>query len=177
MTIKTTLGRRDGWRVHSGVAAEEHGVVKAQPDGYPTMSALLTIDGAAEAIGFYIEVFGATERIRIAMPGGLIAHAELQIGDSVVMVADEFPDGGFFGPAKYGGTSVGIAVYVDDVDATFAKAIEAGANPVRQSQDQFHGDRSGIFDDPWGHRWSVATHIEDVSPEEMQRRWAEMMGG
>jgi PhnB protein len=152
-------------------------MVKAQPDGYPTVSASLAIDGAADAIDFYTKVFGATERMRMPGPGGTVAHSELQIGDSVVMLADEYPDAGFVAPGRLGGTPVGLSVYVDDVDAVFAAAIEAGATVIREPEDQFYGDRAGQFLDPWGHRWGVATHIEDVTPEEMQRRSAEMMGG
>ena len=151
-------------------------MVQAQPEGYPTVSAALAIDGAAAAIDFYMQVLGATERMRMPGPGGMIAHAELQIGDSVVMVADEYPDAGFVGPLKLGGTPVGLSIYVDDVDAVFAAAIEAGASPIREPQDQFYGDRAAQFLDPWGHRWGIATHIEDISHEEMLRRSAEMMG-
>ena len=151
-------------------------MVKAQPDTYPTVSAALAVDGAADAIEFYKAVLGATERMRMPGPGGIVAHAELQIGDSVVMVSDEWPDSGFVGPKKLGGTAVGLSVYVDDVDAVYAKAIDAGAAEIRPPEDQFYGDRSGQFLDPWGHRWGVATHVEDVSPEEMQRRSAELMG-
>jgi PhnB protein len=152
-------------------------VVSAQPEGYPTVCAALSIDGAAEAIVFYSKVFRATERMRMDGPGGTIAHAELQIGDSVVMLADEYPDMDFVGPRKLGGTPVSLSVYVDDVDAVFARAVKAGATPFREPEDQFYGDRSAQFIDPWGHRWGIATHIEDVSAEEMQRRAAEMMSG
>jgi PhnB protein len=145
-------------------------MVQAKPEGYPTVSASLAIDGAADAIEFYKSVFGATERMRMAGDDGKVGHAELQIGDSVVMLADEFPEANFVGPLKLGGTPVALAVYVDDVDAVFAKAIEAGATATREPQDQFYGDRSGGFLDPWGHRWSVATHVEDVTPDEMRRR-------
>jgi PhnB protein len=107
--------------------------------------------------------------------GGRIGHAELQIGDSVIMVADEYPEMGIVGPKKVGGTPIYLSVYVEDVDATFAKAIELGATELRAVQDQFYGDRSGNFEDPWGHRWGVATHVEDVSEEEMTRR-IEAMG-
>ncbi len=152
-------------------------MVESQPDGYPTVSASLAIDGAADAIEFYKSVLGATERMRMAGPEGHVAHAEIQIGDSVVMVADEFPDMEFFAPAKYGGSPVVLSVYVDDVDAVFAAAVEAGAKATREPEDQFYGDRSAGFTDPWGHRWGIATHIEDVSPEEMEERMAEMMSG
>ena len=149
-------------------------MVKAQPDGYPTVSSALAVDGAAEAIAFYQSVLGATERMRMPAPGGKIAHAELQLGDSVVMVADEYPDMGYLGPHKIGGSPVTLSVYVDDVDAVYAAAIEAGAAALREPEDQFYGDRSAQFIDPWGHRWGVAQHIEDVPIEEMERRAMEM---
>lgn len=151
-------------------------MVKAQPDGYPTVSASLAVDGAAEALEYYKKVFGATERMRMPAPDGKIAHSELQIGDSVVMVSDEYPDFHALSPRSIGGTPVSLSVYVDDVDATFAAAVEAGAQPLREPEDQFYGDRSGHFEDPWGHHWSVTTHIKDVSVEEMQRMTAEMSG-
>jgi PhnB protein len=110
-------------------------------------------------------------------PGGMVAHAELEIGDSLIMLSDESPEMGFVGPKKVGGSPVVISVYVEDVDATFAKAVELGATPERTPETQFYGDRSGGFEDPWGHRWYVASHVEDVSPEEMDRRMQEMMGG
>jgi PhnB protein len=151
--------------------------VKPIPDGYPTLSASLVIDGASDAITFYEKVLGATTRMRMDGPDGRVGHAELQIGNSVLMLADEFPEMGYLGPEKVGGTPVTLAVYVDDVDKTFASALEAGATELRAVEDQFYGDRSGQFQDPWGHRWSVATHVEDVPPEEMERRAAEAMGG
>ena len=149
--------------------------VNAIPDGYPTVSAYLCVDGAAEAIEFYKDVFGATERMRMAGPDGKIGHAELAIGDSVVMLADEHPDMGVLGPTAFGGTPVTIGVYVTDVDATFDRALRGGAKEIRPVQDQFYGDRSGQFEDPYGHRWSVSTHIEDVSPDEMGKRAAASM--
>lgn len=151
--------------------------VKPIPDGYPTVNASLAITGAADALEFYKSVFGATERMRLNGPDGLIAHAELQVGDSVVMVADEAPSIGFLSPTSIGGTPVNMGVYVEDVDATHAKAIAAGATELRAVETQFYGDRSGMFEDPWGHRWAVITHVEDVSEAEMQERMAKMMGG
>jgi PhnB protein len=151
--------------------------VKAIPDGYPRVCAYLCVDGAADAIGFYREIFGAVERVRMPAPDGRIGHAELQVGDSVVMLADEFPEWGARAPAAYGGTPVTLAVYVEDVDDVFARAIAAGAQETQALEDRFYGDRSGQFQDPWGHRWSVATHVEDVAPDEMSRRAAEAMGG
>lgn len=147
------------------------------PDGYPVVSAYLCVDGAEEAIAFYAAVFGATERMRIGAPDGTIGHAELAIGDSVVMLSDQMPEWGAVGPKLVGGTPVTMGVYVEDVDGTYAKAIDLGATPERPVEDQFYGDRSGQFLDPWGHRWSVATHIEDVAPDEMARRAAAAMGG
>lgn len=151
--------------------------VKPIPDGYPQVSPSLAIAGAADAITFYCDVLGATERMRMSSPGGGIAHAELQIGGSVIMLADESPDIDYLGPKSIGGTPVTLSVYVEDVDAVFAKAVQKGAKELRAPEDQFYGDRSGQFEDPWGHRWSVATHIEDVSEEEMAKRAAELFGG
>jgi PhnB protein len=145
------------------------------PAGYPRVAPYLCCGGAADAIEFYKDVFGATERMR--MPGDSpenIGHAELEIGDSIVMLADEFPDHGFRSPKTIGGTPVQVMVYVEDVDAVFARALELGATETRPVADQFYGDRLGQFEDPWGHRWSVATHVEDVSEEEMARRAAEL---
>jgi PhnB protein len=151
--------------------------VKPIPDNYPRVCPYLYIDGAAAAIDFYESVFGATERGRMGGPDGKIGHAELQIGDSVIMLADEHPDMGAAGPKTVGGTPVALAVYVEDVDATLAKATEAGAKVTRPAEDRFYGDRTASFQDPFGHEWSVQTHIEDVSPEEMQRRVAELGNG
>jgi PhnB protein len=144
--------------------------VKAIPDGYPQVTPYLCIDGAAAAIDFYGKVFGATERMRMGGPGDRIGHAELQLGSGVVMLADEFPDTGQVGPRKIGGTPVTVSVYVEDVDEVFARAIGAGATELRPVADQFYGDRLGVFEDPFGHRWSVASHVEDVPPDEMARR-------
>ena len=149
--------------------------VKPIPDGYPAVSCYLCVDGGQAAIDFYTTVLGATERMRIAGPDGRVGHAELQIGDSVIMLSDEFPEMGAIGPNTLGGSPVTIGVYVDDVDATFARAVAAGATAEREPEHQFYGDRSGRFTDPFGHRWSVGTHIEDVTPEEIQRRAAAFM--
>ena len=151
--------------------------VKPIPDGYPQVTAYLCLDGADAAIDFYSEVFGATERTRMPAPDDKIGHAELQIGDSVIMLSDEFPDMGMQGPKVVGGTPVTLSVYVEDVDGVFDRAVKAGATALRPVEDQFYGDRSGQFEDPFGHRWSVATHIEDVPPEEMAARAAKMMAG
>ena len=147
------------------------------PVGYPRLSPYLAVAGAADAIEFYAKVFGATERMRLAGPDGRIGHAELEIGDSLLMISDEHPEMGVLGPQSLGGTAVMLTVYVEDVDATFAAAIEAGAREIEPVQDKFYGDRSGQFEDPWGHRWSVQTNIEDVTPEEMARRAAAMGEG
>jgi PhnB protein len=150
--------------------------VKPIPDGYPQVSPYLHVDGAAEAIEFYENVFGAKERMRMPAPGGKVGHAEIEIGDSLVMLADEFPDMGIRGPSAYGGSPVIMSVYVEDVEATYRRALDAGAKSVRDLEDQFYGDRTAQFEDPFGHRWHVAQHVEDVPPDEMERRAAESMG-
>ena len=151
--------------------------VKPVPDGYQRVTPYLSVDGAKAAIEFYEKVFGAKERMRMDAPGGKLGHAELEFGDSVVMLADEFPEVGNRSPKTVGGTTVTISVYVDDVDAVFDAALAAGATSLRAVEDQFYGDRTGQFEDPFGHHWSVATHVEDVPPDEMERRMAEVMGG
>ncbi len=151
--------------------------VKPIPEGYPVVTPYLCIDGAAAAIAFYGEVFGATERMRMPAPEGKIGHAELQLGDSVIMLSDEFPEMGVTSPKNLGGSPVTMSVYVEDVDTVFDRAVEAGAKALRPVEDQFYGDRSGQFEDPFGHRWNVATHIEDVSEEDMAKRASEAMGG
>lgn len=151
--------------------------VKPIPDGYPQLTPYLCIDGAAEAIDFYGKVFGAKERMRMPAPNGKIGHAELQIGDSVVMLSDEYPEMDIRGPKSIGGTPTTLSLYVDDVDSVVARALEEGAKLLRPVKNEFYGDRSGQIEDPFGHRWSIATHVEDISPEEMQRRAAEVMGG
>jgi PhnB protein len=148
--------------------------VKPIPDDYPRISAYLTVDGAAAAITFYGEVLGAAERGRMAGPDGKIGHAELTLGDSLIMLSDPYPEMGVRGPKDIGGTPVTLSVYVDDVDDVFARAIKAGATELRPVQNQFYGDRSGQFLDPFGHRWSVASRIENLSPEEMQQRASAM---
>jgi PhnB protein len=149
-------------------------MVKPIPDNYPQVCPYLSVDDAAAAIDFYTEVLGAKERGRLPAPDNKIGHAELELGDSLIMLADEFPEMGIRSPKAIGGTPVTINVYVEDVDAVFEKATAAGATPLRKPEDQFYGDRSGQFEDPFGHRWSISTHIEDVSPEEMATRAAEM---
>jgi PhnB protein len=151
--------------------------VKAIPSGYSSVTPYLIVEGAAEAIEFYKQVFGATERMRMPIPGGKIAHAEIQIGDSVVMLADQPTDptaARLKSPNAVDGTAVSIHLYIEDVDSVMEKATNAGAKLVRPVANQFYGDRSGIFTDPFGHVWNVATHVEDVSPEEMEKRMAEL---
>lgn len=144
--------------------------------GYQRINAYLCVDGADEAIAFYRSVFGATERIRIPMADGRIGHAELVIGDAVLMISDEFADMGVVSPTTLGGTTTSLNVYVADPDATHAAALAAGARELRAVEDQFHGDRSGQFVDPWGHRWNVAKPVENVTPGEIVRRAAELFG-
>lgn len=151
--------------------------VKPIPDGYSVVAPYLIINGAARALEFYKAAFGATERMRLEMPGGKIGHAELQFGDSVVMLADEFPQMGAHGPQQYHGSPVSLHIYVTDADAVVAHAVQHGAKVQRPVQNQFYGDRSGTVVDPFGHTWNIATHVEDVSPEEIQRRAAKMHGG
>jgi len=151
--------------------------VKPIPDGYPRVTPYLHVDGASKAIDFYRTVFGAKERMRMAGPDGRIGHAELEIGNSMIMVADEHPDMNVRGPKSVGGTPVTVLVYVDDVDRAFERALKAGAKELRPVENQFYGDRSGQFEDPFGHHWNVATHVEDVPPDEMAKRAAKMMGG
>ncbi len=146
--------------------------VKPIPEGYHTIIPYLAINGAAEAIEFYKKAFGATELMRLAQPDGRVGHAELQMGDSRVMLADEFPEIGFRGPKALGATPVLLHMYVEDVDAVVERAVDAGAKVVRPVQDQFYGDRSGTLEDPYGHMWHVATHKEDLSEEEIRRRAA-----
>jgi PhnB protein len=146
--------------------------VKPIPDGYQALTPYLIVDGAARAIEFYQKVFGAIELMRMASPDGKIGHAELMINDSRIMLADEAPQRGARGPHSVGGSPVMLMLYVDDVDAIAKRAIAAGAKLVRPIEDQFYGDRAGGLEDPFGHHWHVATHKEDVSPEELQRRAA-----
>jgi|ERR1039458_10071639 PhnB protein len=149
--------------------------VKPIPDGYPRITPSLIIDGAGAAIDFYADVLGTTVRMRMDGPDKRVGHAELQLGDSVVMLADEYPEMGILGPKSVGGTPVTLSVYVDDVDRVFQKALGAGATELRPVENQFYGDRSGQFEDPFGHRWSVATHVEDVPEDELMRRATEAM--
>lgn len=149
--------------------------VKPIPDGYHTATPYLIVKDAARAIEFYVRAFGATELMRLADPSGKIGHAEIKIGDSPIMLADEFPDMGTRSPHAYGGTAVSTCLYVEDVDRIFAQAVAAGAAVQRPVVDQFYGDRSGTLVDPFGHVWTIATHKEDVSNEEISRRFSEFM--
>jgi PhnB protein len=146
--------------------------VKPIPDGYPRVIPYLVVDGASNAIDFYTKVLGAKEEVRMGGPDGKVGHAELRIGDSVVMLADAFPGMGMQDPESIGGTPVSIVVYVEDVDTIFAAGLAAGAKEVEAVENKFYGDRAGTFDDPFGHRWNIMTHVEDVSPEEMEKRMA-----
>jgi PhnB protein len=150
------------------------GKVKAVPEGYHNVTPYLIIDGAARALEFYKRVFGATERMRMPGPDGKLGHAEIAIGDSVIMLADEHPDMGARGPRAFGGAAVGIMLYVNDVDATVKTAVAEGAKVVKPVEDKFYGDRMGTIEDPFGHQWHVGTHTEDVPPDEMKRRAAAM---
>ena len=140
------------------------------PDGYHTATPYLIVDDAARAIEFYKKAFGAAEKVRIAAPGGRVGHAEIQIGDSPIMMADEHPEIGALSPHRIGGSPVSIMLYVEDVDRVVERALAAGAKLLRPVQDQFYGDRSGTLADPAGHTWHVATHKEDLSLEEIKRR-------
>jgi PhnB protein len=150
-------------------------MVKPIPEGYPRVTPYLIVEGASAAIDFYTSVLGATERMRMEAPEGRIGHAELDLGDSVIMLADESPEMDARGPRTVGGSPVSLHVYVEDADATFERALEAGAKTLQPVQDKFYGDRSGSFEDPFGHRWHVATHVEDVPAEEMESRAAAAM--
>jgi len=151
-------------------------MVKPIPESYPRVTPYLIVDDANGAIDFYVSVLGAEERMRMPAPDGRVGHAELAIGDSMIMLADEFPDMGARSPKSIGGSPVTIHVYVEDVDATVAVAVKAGASITRSVEDKFYGDRGGEFLDPYGHRWSIASHVEDLSPEEMQLRMGQMPG-
>ena len=152
------------------------GNVKPIPDGYHTATPYLIVKGASSAIDFYKKAFGATELFRFAAPDGKVGHAELKIGDSPIMLADEAPEMDARSPQTLGGTAMSILMYVTDVDAQFKQAVAAGAKVLRPVQDQFYGDRSGFLQDPFGHRWGLATHKEDLSVEEVGKRAAALHG-
>ena len=145
---------------------------KAIPDGYHSVTPYLVMRDAARAIDFYTQALGATEMFRFDAPDGKIGHAEIKFGDSVIMLADEMPDMGYRGPQSLGGAGVSLMLYVEDVDQQFQRAIDAGAKVKQAVTDQFYGDRSGTFEDPFGHVWTIATHVEDVSQDELMKRAA-----
>jgi PhnB protein len=142
------------------------------PEGYHAITPYLCIKGAAGAIEFYKRALGATETMRMPHPDGRVAHAELKIGTAIIMLADEFPEMGVVSPKTLGGTPVTLHMYVQDVDTLVTKATAEGLKVLRPVQDQFYGDRGGKFEDPYGHHWWIATHKEDVAPEEMAKRAA-----
>ena len=146
--------------------------VKSVPEGYPSLSPYLIVRDGAAAIEFYQKVFGATLRMKLDAPGGRVGHAELEIGNALVMLADEHPEMGALAPTTIGGTPVGLHLYLEDVDAVAKKAIAAGATLKRPVENQFYGDRLGSIIDPFGHLWHISTHVEDVSPEEIGQRAA-----
>jgi PhnB protein len=148
--------------------------VKAIPDGMHTVTPHLICDGAAAAIEFYKKAFGAVENVRLPMPGGKLMHASIRIGDSTVMLVDEMPEWGSFGPKALKGASVVIHLYVEDADAVVKRAVDAGAKIKLEVQDMFWGDRYGQVEDPFGHLWSVGTHVRDVSPDEMRQAMEKM---
>jgi PhnB protein len=148
---------------------------KPIPEGYNTLTASLAVDDAAQAIEFYKQAFGATERARMPAPDGRIAHAELQIGDSVLTLADTFEQSAYKPPKELGGTTASVLLYVEDADAVFDHAVEAGASITMPLQDMFWGDRYGQVTDPFGHVWQIATHKEDLTPEQMMERAGEAM--
>jgi PhnB protein len=154
--------------------------VKPIPEGYHTLSPYLAVEDANQAIDYYKKAFGAKERVRMEAPGGAIGHAELEIGDSVVMLSDPFPQSSTRPPKELGGSSVSVFMYVEDVDAVVKRAVDSGATVLMEVEDQFWGDRFGTVQDPFGHSWSIATHVEDVAPEEIAERakaaMAEMSG-
>ena len=144
--------------------------VQPVPEGYGTVTPYLIVNDAVAALEFYKKAFGAVEELRVEWPGGKIGHAEFMIGDSRLMLASEFPEIGAVAPTTVGGTPVTLAIYTEDVDAMVARALAEGATEERPVEDQFYGDRSGTIIDPFGHKWSVSTHVEDISPEELWKR-------
>lgn len=145
-------------------------MTKPIPDGYHTATPYLIVNGAEKAIDFYKQAFGATELYRMARADGKVGHAEIRIGNSIIMLADEFPEMGHRSPQSLHGSAISMMLYVEDVDSLFKRAVAAGAKAKQPLKDQFYGDRSGTLEDPFGHVWTVATHVEDVPPEEMRKR-------
>ena len=148
--------------------------VRPIPEERQRLTPYLTIRDAGAAIEFYKKIFGATEKMRMAEPDGKVGHAEIEIGNARIMISDEYPELDVLGPQSRGGTTAGLHLLVDDVDAVFDEAVAAGAKVLKPVSDQFYGERSGKLEDPFGHVWSIGTHVEDVSPEEMKRRMAEL---
>jgi PhnB protein len=144
--------------------------VKPVPEGYNTLSPYLAVDDASEAIEYYKKAFGATERVRMNAPDGKVGHAELEVGDSLIMLSDPFPQSSTKPPHELGGTSASVFMYVEDVDAIVKQAVDVGATVTMEVQDKFWGDRFGTITDPFGHVWSIATHVEDLTPEEIEER-------
>jgi PhnB protein len=151
--------------------------IKAIPDGYHSATPYLIITNAAQAIEFYKAAFGATELTRLLTPDGKLMHAEIKIGDSPIMICDECPEWNALSPQTIGGTTVSIVLYVEDVDTVVNQAVAAGATVLMPVENQFWGDRMGTIVDPFGHKWSIATHTEDVSPEELDKRTKALFGG
>jgi PhnB protein len=151
--------------------------VKPIPDGYPRLTPYLIVGDGAAAIAFYEKAFGARLRLKLDAPGGKIGHAELEFGDSLIMLADEHPEIGARGPRAFGGSPVGLHLYAEEVDAVVARAVAGGARLVQPVENKFYGDRMGTIEDPFGHKWYVTTHIEEVSSEEIARRAAALHGG
>lgn len=151
--------------------------VKPIPDGYHSVTPYLIVNGAAAALDFYAKAFGATELMRLPGPEGQVMHSEFKVGNSIIMMADECPQMDAKGPQSFGGSPVSICLYVEDVDTIFQQAMDAGATEKRAVQDQFYGDRMGTLEDPFGHTWTIGTHIEDLTPEEIDERMKTAMGG
>ena len=169
--MRTTAKKGSGKKIAAKQTTKR--AVSPIPPGHPAVSPYLIVDDASRALEFYRKAFGATELMRHAGPGGKIGHAEVRIGDSIVMLADEHPEVNARGPKAFGGSPVRLHVYVRDVDAVARQAIAAGAKVVQPVQDQFYGDRNGTLEDPFGHEWHISTHIEDVSPAELRKRAAQ----
>jgi PhnB protein len=151
-------------------------MAKPIPAGYHTLTPYLTLDEATDAIEFYKDAFGAEELVRMEAPGGKIGHAELKIGDSILMLSDAFPQTTSRSPSELGGTTAGVFIYAEDVDSVVSRAVKAGAQVTQEVEDMFWGDRFGSVKDPFGHVWSIATHVEDVPPEEIAERAKQAMG-
>lgn len=151
--------------------------VTTPPAGYHTVTPYLTVKGAADALAFYKAAFGATEVMRLEMGPNQLGHAEVKIGDSHVMLSDEFPEMGVVGPKTLGGVASTLMIYTEDCDAAIARAVAAGAKVLRAAENQFYGDRMGQIEDPFGHRWSISTHLEDLSVDEIKERMAKLYGG